>query len=167
MNENQAKIAEAVSLILEAMKAKQENNGGQVQVLMDEAIGILEDAIGKNPQLEITRELLVLDYYSEDKKNWSNLGAIIEKARAYYTQQDILPMQVSMLIQYVHLAIKLGEKDEATLTLSKLKKQLDTITAEEINKKLPPGIIAPTGDDLLQKWREEVRCLEQMVVEME
>lgn len=165
MNESQAEIAKAVFLLLGAMKAKQENDRDLVRLLMDEAIIILEDATGKNPQLDITRELLVIDY-SEDKSNWSNLGTIIEKAHAYYTQQNMLPMQVSMLIQSIHLAIRLGERDKATLSLDELRNQLDNITAEEINIKLSAGVIAPTGDDLLQKWREEARRLEQMVVEM-
>jgi len=164
MNESQVKIAEAVLLIMRAMKAKQEGNQDQVQALMDKATKIVEDTIGTDPQLRIIRELLVIDY-SEEENNWGNLDTIIEKAYEYYTQQDMLPFQISMLIQSVHLAFKLGEKDKATLYLDKLKSQLDTVTIEDINTRLPMGIIAPTGDDLLQKWQEEASRLEQMLVE--
>lgn len=162
MNKSHAHAAKAVLLIMQAIKAKQENDLEQVRTLMNEAQQILENIGEANPLLSISREFLVVDY--SNKESWHDLDAMIMKAYEYYTSQDRTPFQISMLIQSVHLALRVGDREKASLHLDELKSKLNIIT--DMDMGLPVGLIGSSGKELILKWQEEVSRLEQMLANL-
>lgn len=150
-----------VSLVTQAIKAKQAGDVKQAKALMDEAIQIINSIGKENPDLYIFREMLLTDFTDIQEINWDKVKGATEAAYEFYEQEKDIAGQIDSIIQLASISLASGKKEVAQKYIDEAHNLINNTDPEVINKNLPEWSLL-SGESFLHLRQAEVNRLHEL-----
>ena len=150
-----------VSLVTEAIKAKQAGEVEQAKALMDEAIQIINSSGKENPDLYIFREILLTDFTDMQEINWDKVREATENAYEFCEQEKDIAGQIDSIIQLASISLASGKKEVARKYIDDVYNLINNTDSEAINKNLPEWSLL-SGESFLQLRQAEANRLHEL-----